>query len=239
MYDPSSPNPSPEGSITDGITGPQGLAVDSKGALYVSNVAPTKGTITVYSPGDSKPRLTIPGPGFYGLAVDSKGDIFGSYTAGLVYVYKPGTKKPYKKIGISSNPTGIAVDSKDDVWVADVTGSRVWIIDHGTYQVTESTLKGLNGPIGLAFGAHDSLYVANSGSNNVTVYKAGSNSPASTIANGIASPTLNGITATGTFFQSNQQHNVVGYKQGRRAPFSTIVGNTDPLGIASFPLVKK
>jgi hypothetical protein len=66
LYDPNTPNPSLEGSITDGVSGPQGLAVDSKGSLYVSNVSSAGGTITVYSAGQSKPRLTIPGPAITG-----------------------------------------------------------------------------------------------------------------------------------------------------------------------------
>jgi DNA-binding beta-propeller fold protein YncE len=38
MYDPKTPNPTPEGSITNGIDYPFGVAVDKKGTLYVANL---------------------------------------------------------------------------------------------------------------------------------------------------------------------------------------------------------
>lgn len=239
MYDPTVANPMAEGSITAGVHGPQGLAVDSKGQLYVSNVGSTTGSITVYSPGKTKPHLSIPGPGYYGIAVDSKGDIFASFTGGTVSAFKPGAKKPYETIGGFDDPAGIAIDSKNNVWVADTSASKIWMIPAGTKTVKDSGLKGIDGPVGIAFGLGDVLYVANFGPYNVTVYKAGSKEPAYHITDGITGPTMNGVTAGGAFFQSNQQHDVVGYKKGRGVPFSTIVGNSDPLGIASSPLVKK
>jgi len=239
LYDPNTPNPTPEGSITDGIVGPQGLAVDSKGALYVSNVGSTQGAITVYSPGKSKPRLTIPTTGYYGIAVDSKGDIFATSVGGAVYGYKPGAKKPFETIGGFSNSVGIAVDSKNNVWVADDSASKVYIIPAGTKQVKDAGLIGLNGPVGISFGTKDVLYVGNFGSYDIKVYPYGSKKPSYSITDGITGPTLNGVTAADTFFQSNQLHNIVGYRKGAKTPFSTIVGNSDPLGIASSPSVRK
>lgn len=240
MYDPNTPNPSPEGQITDGISGPEGIAVDSKGSLYVSNAGLSIDTIAVYSPGASKPRLTIPGPGYYGIAVDSKGDIFATYVGGSVAGYKPNTKKPFETIGGFDNPTGIAIDSKDNVWVADDNANKIYMIPAGTKEVKTVALAGLDGPTGIAFGSGDTLYVANYGHiANVLVYSAGSKKPSLTISNGISGPTLNGVTAGNDFFQSNQLTNVVGYKKGQKTPFSTIVGNSDPLGIAASPEVKK
>jgi sugar lactone lactonase YvrE len=156
-----------------------------------------------------------------------------------VSAYKPGAKKPYETIGGFSNPTGVAIDSKDDVWVADTAGNRVWMIPAGTKQPKDAGLERIDGPNGIAFGGGDVLYVANFGPYDVTVYRSGSKKPAYTITDGITGPTLNGVTAADIFFQSNQENDVVGYKNGTNKPFSTIVGNGDPLGIASSPEVKK
>jgi sugar lactone lactonase YvrE len=239
LYDPDTPNAPEEGTITDSVMNPQGLAVDSKGSLYVSNVGYTEETITVYSPGKSKPRLTIPTPGYYGIAVDSKGDIFATYTGGTVYAYKPGAKKPYESIGGFDNPVGIAIDSKNNVWVSDDSANKVYTIPAGTKEVKDAGLIGLNGPDGISFGTGDTLYVGNFGGYDVTVYSAGSKKPSETITDGITSPNLNAVTAADYFFQANQFGAVVGYKKGQRTPFSTITGSADPLGIASSPLVKK
>jgi hypothetical protein len=237
LYDPKTPNPPQEGSITDGVDDPVGLAVDSKGSLYVSNDgSPT--TITVYSPGESKPRLTIPTPQYYGITVDSKGDIFATGSgAAAVYGYKPGAKKPYETIGGINSPVGLAVDGKNNVWMSDELANKVYVIAAGTKQAKDAGLVGLDGPIGISVGPKNVLYVANFGSLNVRVYPAGSKKASATITDGITSPTLNGVTAAGIFFQANLPGNVVGYKKGRQTPFSTISVSAD--GVASSPLVKK
>jgi hypothetical protein len=239
MYDPNTPNPPVEGEITDGVSDPLGLAVDSKGSLYVSNVSSRDSGITIYSPGQSKPRLTIPSPGYYGLAVDSKGDIFASNTEGTVSAYKPGAKKPYETIDGFVNPRGIAVDARDNVWVADNSASKVWEIPAGTKQLKDSGLENINDPNGIAFGPGNILYVSNFGAYNASVYKPGSKKPAYAITDGITGPLLNGVTAAGLFFQANGGAHVVGYKPGENKPFSTITDNGAPTGIASSPDVKK
>ncbi|MGC9991583.1 MAG: hypothetical protein ABSD52_04165 [Candidatus Cybelea sp.] len=239
LYDPDTPNAPEEGSITDGVMSPQGIAVDSHGALYVSNVGYTEEAITVYSPGQSKPRLTIPTSGYYGITVDSKGEVFATSEAGTVYGYKPGAKKPFETIGGFDNLAGIAVDGKDNLWVADDSANKVYMIPAGTKTAKDAGLIGLHSPSGVSFGTGDTLYVGNFGSYNVTVYAAGSKKPSETITEGITNPNLNGVTAADYFFQANQLGAVVGYKKGQRKPFSTITGSADPLGIASSPLVKK
>jgi NHL repeat len=239
LYDPNTPNPSPEGSITDGISNPTGIAVDADGALYVNNVGAYPNTITVYAPGMSKPRLTIKTSGYYGMAVDSKDNIFATSVAGTLYAYHKGDKQPYETIGGFDNPVGVAVDSKDNVWVADDSANKIYEIPKGTKQVEDAHLAQLASPVGIAFGHNDALYVANNIAATIAIYHAGSKKPSVTIKNGVTDPTLNGITASGIFFQSNQTTNVVGYKPGEKTPFSTITGLADPLGIASSPEIKK
>ena len=241
LYDPNTPNAQPEGSITDGVEAPSGLAVDAKGNLYVNNIGNSQGgDIAIYAPGKSKPRTTIKTTGYYGIAVDSKGDIFATSVAGSVYGYKPGAKKPFETIGGFTNPVGIAIDSKNNIWVADDTASKVYTIPAGTKTVKNAQLAGIDGPDGLCFGTADTLYVGNYGNTTfATIYHAGSKKPFAKITDGVVAPTLNGITASDIFFQSNQTTNVVGYKKGSKTPFSTITGNGDPAGIASWPLVKK
>ena len=238
LYDPSIPNPPQEGSITDGVDDPAGLAVDSKGSLFVSNVGGSSPAITVYSPGESKPHLRIPTPGYYAITVDSKGDIFATGSGPTVYGYRPGAKKPYEVIGGFDYPIGVAVDGKNNVWGSDELGNKVYVIAAGTSKAKDAGLMGLDGPIGITVGPKNALYVANFVPPNVKVYPAGSKRASATITDGITGPTLNGVTAAGIFFQSNQL-NVVGYKKGQRKPFSTISGFSAAVGVASSPLIKK
>ncbi|MBV8067918.1 MAG: hypothetical protein JO113_08065 [Candidatus Eremiobacteraeota bacterium] len=104
-----------------------------------------------------------------------------------------------------------------------------------------SGLTSLNGPISVSFGKSDIIYVSNFASSTVNIYTYDSTTPSGDITNGIEKygPTLGGFTANGSYFQSNQSDNVVGYKSGQTSPFSTLSGASSPLGIASEPLVKK
>ena len=114
-------------------------------------------------------------------------------------------------------------------------------IPAGTTTPKSGGFTGMNGTIGVAFGPKDLMYAGNFGGSNVTGYKYGTTAPFRTITNGIETngPTLNGFTASGAFFQSNQFGAVSGYKKGKTTPFSSITGIPDPRGIASVPAAKK
>jgi hypothetical protein len=250
MYDPTTPNPKSEGSITTGIDYPFGLASDSKGNLYVANLlggtGSTTGSITVYPNGKTSPSLTITNgmQAPYGIAVDSKGDIFATnLNTDTVVGYKKGKTSPYETIDFSAigQALGIAVDAKDNIWIGSDSTSQVYEIPAKSQTPQSAGLSGGNGTIGVAFGTKDELYVANFAGSNVNVYAYGTTTPKATITDGIEQdgPTLNGFDGKGDFFQSNQNGNVSGYKKGKTKVFSTITGIPDPRGIASVPAVTK
>jgi hypothetical protein len=248
MFDPNVPNGSPEGSIVDGVGGAAGLAVDSKCTLYVANTS--SNTVTVYPRGATSPKYTI-SDGLnwpYGIGIDSKNDIFVSNIyADTVTAYHEGQTSPYETIPFDTYGVvmGVAVDAKDNVWVVSDYGPPyvVFEIPAGTTQVKNAGLQDLNLPIGIAFGKNDEMFVSNLEISTVNVYKYGSTKPSRTITGGIEhyGATLNTVTASGLFFQANQRENVVGYKKGASSPFSTLnlTYPAEPLGVASWPLVKK
>jgi hypothetical protein len=246
MYDPKTPNPSPEGSISDGMNYPVGLAVDKKGTLYVSNEG--NSTITIYPPGQSSPSLTI-STGLdsnYGIAVDSKRDVFVTNLGNDTVVgYKAGAASPFETIDFSNlgQPVGLAADSKDNVWVACDSSNAIFMIPAGSSKPQNSNFSDVAGPIGISFGKRDVTYVANFGAkpSAVEIYTYGSTSPSGSITNGIEQngPTFNTFTRSGMFFQVNQFDNVVGYKKGRASTFSTITSISNPVGIASSPEIRE
>ncbi len=248
MFDPNKANGSPEGSIVEGISGAAGLAVDSNCTLYVANISAD--TVTIYPRGDTAPKYTI-SSGLswpYGVGINSKGDVFVSniYSDALT-AYHRGQTSPYETINFGTYGTvmGVAVDAKDNVWVVSDYGPPylVFEIPAGTTQVKNANLQDLDVPIGIVFGQNDEMYVSNLESSTVNVYKYGSTNPSRTITAGIEhyGATLNAITASGLYFQANQVENVVGYKKGASKPFSTLnlTKPAEPLGLASWPLVKK
>jgi hypothetical protein len=246
MYDPQTPNPSPEGSISNGMNYPVGLAVDKKGTLYVSNEG--NSTITIYPAGQSTPSLTIStGLDYnYGVAVDSKGDVFATNLGNDTLVgYKAGATSPFETIDFSNfgQPVGLAADSKDNLWVACDSTNTIYTIPAGSSKPQNSNFSDVAGPIGISFGKDDVTYVANFGAkpSAVEIYTYGSTTPSGSISSGIEQngPTFNAFTRSGTFFQVNQFDNVVGYKKGQSSPFSTITNISNPVGIASSPEIKE
>ncbi|HET6275960.1 MAG TPA: hypothetical protein VFE16_08550 [Candidatus Cybelea sp.] len=240
IYDPKTANGSPIGSVTSGVNGPAGVAVDKRGALYVANGGAS--TVTVYPKGQNTPRLTITAgiseP--YGIAVDSKGNIFVSNLGNnTVTAYAKGATTPYATIDFSryGQPVGVGVDGKDNFWVVSGT---VYEIPAGTTTLQDAELTGLNGPIGISFGQKDVMYVSNFSGSNIQVYAYGTTTPSKTITDGIetSGPTLGGFTKSNAYFQTNQANDVVGYKKHQTSPFSTLT-SASPLGVASSPLVTK
>jgi hypothetical protein len=248
MFNPKEVNGSPEGSIVDGISGAAGMAVDNKCTLYVANISAN--TVTVYPRGQATPKYTISNglswP--YGVGIDSQGNLFVSNIyADTLTAYHHGQITPYETISFITygQVMGVGIDAQDNVWVVSDYGPpyRVFEVPAGTTQVKDAGLQGLNLPIGIAFGQRDEMYVSNLESSTVNVYAYGTTTPSRTITDGIEhyGATLNAVTASGLYFQANQRENVVGYKRGRSTPFSTLnlTYPPEPLGLASWPLVKK
>jgi len=80
-----------------------------------------------------------------------------------------------------SHPTGLAFDSKGDLFISDTYGSQVWEVKPNgiIYRVAGVGLGGYSGdgipattaqlsaPMGLAVDAHDNLFIADAGSNRI------------------------------------------------------------------------
>ncbi|HTA56313.1 MAG TPA: hypothetical protein VK755_16330 [Candidatus Acidoferrales bacterium] len=249
MYDPNTPNPSPNGSITTGIDYPVGVAVDKKGTLYVANLmggSPNNGSITVYKAGSSSPSLTITdglvNP--YSVAVDSHGNLFASnLDSNSIVGYRAGATSPFETISFSpyGQADGIATDANDNLWIANGFVNEVDEIPAGSSTPQDANLSGLNGPTDVSFGEKGVMYVSDFIGGAVSVYKSRMTSPWTFITKGIENqgPTYGGFTSSDYYFQTNQTLNVVGYKKGKASPFSTITGIEDPRGIASTPAVTK
>lgn len=249
MYDPNTPNPSPNGSITTGINYAVGLAVDKKGTLYVANLmggSANNGSITVYKAGSSSPSLTITNGlvNPYSVAVDSQGNLFASnLDSNSIVGYRAGATSPFETISFSKygQADGIATDQNDNLWIANGFVNEVDEIPAGSSTPQDANLSGLNGPTDVSFGEKGVMYVSDFIGGAVSVYKSGMTSPWTFISKGIENqgPTYGGFTASDYYFQTNQTLNVVGYKKGKASPFSTITGIRDPRGVASTPAVTK
>ncbi len=148
------------------LAGPQGIALDGQGHIYVANFANLVTEYASGSSGDAAPIASLSGAATQlaaptGIAIDASGKIYvtnligGASAAGSITIYAPGSS------GNSAPSATIA-----------------------------GTNTGLSGPEGIALDAAGRIYVANlvggsSGTGSITVYPSGSSgnaAPAVTIA---------------------------------------------------------
>ena len=80
------------------------------------------------------------------IEVDSKGNVFTSANTGIVKL-NPATGEytDYKAITPGMNPYGVAVDSQDNMWMAQLGGDRLMVANGRTGEVSEVVLAPLDG----------------------------------------------------------------------------------------------
>jgi hypothetical protein len=198
----------PSRTITTGISGPQALACDQSGDLFVLNSEPK--SVTVYAPGSGQPRLKIT-KGLhlpYSMAIDGSGNIYvGNITdQSSVVVYASGKSSPQRFIrtGISQ-PIALAFDKAGDLYVSNQLVYATHRSSITAYAPGASspmlTIDGAGCPTGdcnvksLAFDSADRLYVPNNPVNMgppvpgiVSVFKPGQTVASQTITDGIDGP---------------------------------------------------
>jgi uncharacterized protein (TIGR03437 family) len=215
---------------------PQGVAVDASGNVYISDTANNTvrkvakdGTITVFA-GGSGDTLSRP----QGLAVDSSGNVYVAEAYGArVRKYSPsGSGTTVAGSGTSGyggdngsataaqlyTPSGVAVDSAGNVYIADFSNNRVRKVSPSGAITTVAGTGGsgysgdggpatnarLNIPSAVTVDSGGNLYIADTGNNRIRIV-----TPAGTI-NTVAGNGLPGYSGDGGTATSAQVGNPVG-----------------------------
>jgi len=171
--------------ISSNIFGPNGIAFDPSGNVYVSNgpsnlISKFDPTGNFLSTIGSSVMLSDPA----GLAVDSKGNLyaanFGGYSGESDALNN--TVAKFDSAGtfvgaISNNvnrPFGVLVDAADNLYVGNWFTNNLSKFDSsGTFQTTLGDSNNINGPMGLVKDSGGNLFVANLNSpigSNVTKF---------------------------------------------------------------------
>ncbi len=216
VYPPNSLVPSKAIGLETALDQPSGITVDGSGTIYVTNQENGNGrldSVNVYPPGRyarGAPSAAIVGAHTklaqpYGIATDSRGNLYvanaegGPHSRGSITIYPTRSKGNVAPSAIvNGNPTsdntglnspsGVALDSSRNLYVANVTGGPdkngsitiypagssgnvtplATISDNPSCAPCDKT--GLNSPQGVALDSSGKIYVANVTSGVVTIY---------------------------------------------------------------------
>jgi hypothetical protein len=115
------------GTITSGLSDPDGAWVDAQGNLYVANTAYESNTADVveYAKGASSPSCTYSSQLVNPIneTTDSAGNVYvvdfrPSEGTGYIYKYPQCSNVVSASYSVSENPEGVAVDAKGDIFVS-------------------------------------------------------------------------------------------------------------------------
>jgi sugar lactone lactonase YvrE len=162
------------GTLTNGVSGPEGIDVDKQGQVYVANWT---GTVTIYPPGESSPSLTLSDelsePD--SVTVDKNENVWvcNRGSSPSIVVFPPGQPTPSAVItnSLIQSPTQIQFDADGDLYYTD-SSTGVSEIPNGSQNMTSLGLDGLQRTDGIAIDSTGNLFVGTFGSelDGVRVY---------------------------------------------------------------------
>ena len=150
------------------VNGPNGVAVDASGNLYVST---NQNTIEKFAP-DGTDLGVFASTGLnnaLGLAFDQAGNLYAANFGGNTIEKFSPAGVDLGVFGRVVRPTGLAFDAAGNLYVANFGNTVERFAPNGA-PLGFFANTGLNNPEGLAFDSLGKLYVANSGSNTIEVY---------------------------------------------------------------------
>jgi sugar lactone lactonase YvrE len=235
---------------SSGILGPEAIAFDDYGRMWVANFA----NVTMFAGSTAAPAATITA-GLTtptALAFDSGGTLWVANIdsgSGSVVSYAgtsqlPNTiTNPGNSITGLWGPRGLAFDSAGNLWVANGGGNVQTVTAYaGTTQITGTTITGVGAPWGLAFDGSGALWVASGyPASTVNPYRGSTIVYGNTITAGLNQPAGIAFDASGNLWVANSSTGVGGsaiteYSGGSQVAANTITtGNSGPAGLTFAP----
>jgi hypothetical protein len=215
--------------IKAGVHGPNSIAIDSQGTVYVGMALHVHGgAVKVYAPGQDSPSASLRAVGRQTIACDANDNVYvGAQKMYGIRVYgDEGQTFLYKMSGAEFNYS-IAFDSAGDTYVGNYFGISVYrpgakkpklkIAEQGT-------------TIGVAVDSKNRLYALVGGDGNrIDEFDPGQSTPTLTITQGLRTTAAIAIDDHDQLYAANcgdclqsDKGNITVYKRGQTSAFETI-----------------
>jgi sugar lactone lactonase YvrE len=228
---------SPNGTLSTFVSGhmdyPEGLAVDSKGDLFVANFLGN--TITEFAPNGTSSTFASGLDGPADLVFDKNGDLYETdESSGNIYEFTPSGVRSTFASGLVA-PLALAIDRDNNVYVGIGATNSILEITQGGAQSTFAT--GVT-PYALAFDASGNLFESDGGPYDTAhIYKFTSNGTRSTFASGQANMDFLAFDSAGNLYASQYANGyIVKFTpMGAESDFASIGESGSPTGMAFAP----
>ncbi|HTQ55150.1 MAG TPA: BACON domain-containing carbohydrate-binding protein [Bryobacteraceae bacterium] len=220
--------------VASGIKGPQAVAVDSLGNVYIADTlnnaikkwTATTGILSTLVSGLNSPQ---------GVAVDSQGDVF--FTDSKNNAVKEWMASKQSVVSLVSTglsvPMGGAVDALGNFYFADYGHNAIkeWI---AATQKVVTLVSGLNGPSGVAVDPLSNVYFADSKNNAIKEWIAASNKTVTLVSSGLSAPHGVALDSASNLYIADTNNNAIKQWSPATQQVSILVNSSlkTPTGVA-------
>jgi len=223
--------------VTNGLSAPAGVAVDSTGYVYISNPGDQAMDEWVMTNNSLEP-IVYGGLGEpTGVALNNAGGImvYSDTTSNIVYAWAQGVGNalyPFVTSGLNG-PYGVALDSSQNIYIADVGNNAIEVFNYYTLNFV-TLVSGLNGPKGVAVDAFGDVYFADTGNNAIKEWSVANSNVITIVSSGLNHPAGLAVDASGNIFIADTGDSVIKKWNAATRTLTTLVatGVNHPTGIA-------
>lgn len=197
--------------VSSGLSGPQAVAVDGSGNVYIADSS--NNVIKEWNASTGQVSVLVPfglnDPG--GVAVDAQGNVYIADTKNNAikkWNVATGMVTPVVLSGLSS-PHGVAVDGQGNVYFADTGHNAIkeWLA--ATKGILTLVSAGLNSPQGVAVDALGNVYFADSKNNQIKQWSPVTMLVSTLVPSGLNSPHGVAVDGDGNVYIADTGNNAI------------------------------